>query len=190
MHAADALAAAALCGSCVLLPRQSASQKADCVSIDPDCTLFRAMEYIGDQRRGSCLARRASADSIDERFQSQAAGRDRSRRRFERRCVRLRTHPRGHHRGPAQGQRAADRHRSRPPARHLDESGARGAADPARRRLRHHLAEPRRARAADRPGLRPRHLRDRRAHRAGADALVCRHGDARGHCWNSSASRV
>ena len=43
------------------------------------------------------------------------------------------------------------------------------------------VAQPRRARAADRPGFRPQHLRDRRADRASADPLVRRAWRPRGH---------
>ena len=79
---------------------RSTSQKADCVSINPDCTLSVAAECAKSAPQIRSPGGRQPTRS-DEQFQSQAAGRDRADRRFERGCVRLRTHPRGHHRGPA-----------------------------------------------------------------------------------------
>ena len=75
------------------------------------------------------------------------------------------------------------------PSRHVHESRSRGAATAPGRGLRHLRPQPRRARPADRPGFRPRHLRDRRADRAGPDPLVRRHGDRTRTSPSSSASR-
>ena len=77
-----------------------------------------------------------------------------------------------------------------PAAWHVDQPSPRGAAAAQGRRLRHLRPQSRRARAADRPGFRPRHLRDRRPDRAGADPLVRRHGDRTRTSPNSSAFKA